>query len=197
MVAAEAAVVGGLMAERTALSAFALAGALLGAFTVGLWRGARAGLMVPCRCLGASATAGSGLPIVRNVLLLAVVAVGLWATGPGGGGDLPPLAGVPAEPDLRLVPSAAAGVRFGGRPLAGRPLPGRGGGDRTGGDGGVRPTARPAGADRGGPGRGGTRRVRGVTAFPALFVVEHTGELSWTGRWAHSVPPSGAARVAA
>ncbi|SCL25313.1 Thiol-disulfide isomerase or thioredoxin [Micromonospora pallida] len=36
-----------------------------------------------------------------------------------------------------------------------------------------------------------------VTAFPALFVVEPTGELSWTGRWAHSVPQSAAATVAA
>ncbi|SCL25319.1 hypothetical protein GA0074692_1938 [Micromonospora pallida] len=95
VVAAEAAVVGGLTAERTAPWAFALAAVLLGAFTVGLWRGVRAGLVVPCRCLGASATAGGALPIVRNVLLLAVVVVGLWATGPGGGGDLPPLAGVP------------------------------------------------------------------------------------------------------
>ncbi|MEV0326031.1 MauE/DoxX family redox-associated membrane protein [Micromonospora echinospora] len=95
VVAAEAAVVGGLATDPTAPWAFTVAAVLLGAFSVALWRGLRAGVVVPCRCLGATLTAGGGLPIVRNLLLLALVAVGLWATGPGGGGDLPPPAGVP------------------------------------------------------------------------------------------------------
>ncbi|OZV81769.1 hypothetical protein CA850_11535 [Micromonospora echinospora] len=35
---------------------------------------------------------------------------------------------------------------------------------------------------------GAVRDAFSVTAFPAIFVVASTGELSWTGRWAHSVP---------
>ncbi|WP_214403254.1 MauE/DoxX family redox-associated membrane protein [Pseudonocardia lacus] len=86
VVAAELAVlpplVVGLWWAPAALVGFALAGALLVAFTAALASMIRRGVTEPCHCFGAQDSPPGRLDLVRNGLLLAFAATGFLVAGP-------------------------------------------------------------------------------------------------------------------
>ncbi len=72
-----------------ARAGMALAGLLLVAFTVAIGAVLRRGTRTACRCFGGSSTPLSGVHLVRNAVLLAVVAIGI-VLGPGDPGRVEP-----------------------------------------------------------------------------------------------------------
>jgi hypothetical protein len=68
----------------TAAAGFTIAGGLLTIFTVAIGLSLRNGNRAPCRCFGASSTPLGPRHLVRNGLLLVVVAVGLIGLGASG-----------------------------------------------------------------------------------------------------------------
>ncbi len=80
VVAGEAVAAGLLVVWSTA--GLALSGLLLLVFCVAIEVAVRRGVKVPCRCFGSSADLLSRRHLVRNGMLLALVALGLAASGP-------------------------------------------------------------------------------------------------------------------
>jgi hypothetical protein len=73
-------VLGGLLVAQLARPLPAIAaGALLAVFTVGLVQRLRTGRRPPCACFGASARPISWWSVARNVLLMVVAAVAVFA----------------------------------------------------------------------------------------------------------------------
>lgn len=80
---AEAAAVALLVAPPLATAGLALAAVLLAAFTVVVAVAIARGVQAPCRCFGGASERPYGpAHLVRNVLLMAVVAFALWSDPP-------------------------------------------------------------------------------------------------------------------
>lgn len=103
VVTAEVAVVALLAVTATARAGFALAVALLLAFTAGLLAEMRRGTSVPCRCFGASGTPIGRRHIVRNAALITLSVAGFAAGSVAGPSLLPHPAAVAAGAVLALV----------------------------------------------------------------------------------------------
>lgn len=112
--AAEVAVPVLVAPDRTAsiVAGYVLAAAMLSAFTVGIALSLRRGDRTPCGCFGRSAVPLGGRHIVHNLVLLAVAAAGLAATGSGG---------AVGEARIGFV-AAAAGLVVGGLVIVGDDL---------------------------------------------------------------------------
>jgi hypothetical protein len=89
VVLGESAVPLGLASAGTAPFAFAIAAALLTAFSAALVRAVRSGETVACRCFGGSSPESGPATVIRNCVLLTVSAVGLWCTWSAAAGPLP------------------------------------------------------------------------------------------------------------